>query len=131
MAFSRERFYWDLKAFIINMAFSRERFYWDLKAFKSLLKSLARPSGIPASITSSYTLELDLFISLKSSRVHILVLYVSSASEILFFSSIVEVFSLFHVKKVFIASSSSSKEARGLDICPVNSIIIIGGRNWD
>ncbi len=67
------------------MASSRERFYWGLKIFRFFLKSLIRPSGIPVSIASSYTLELDLFISLRSFRIYILVLYTSSASEILFF----------------------------------------------
>jgi len=58
------------------------------------------------------------------------VLHVSSASEILSFYSAVEVFSLFHIKKVFIASSSLLREARELDVRPVDSAIIIEGRNW-
>ncbi len=112
------------------MVSSRERFYWVLKIFRFLLKSLIKLSGILIFIASSYILELGLFISLKYFRVYILVLYISSASEILFFNSIVEVFSLFYIKKVFIASSFLSKEVRRFDIRTVDSVIIIKDRNW-
>jgi len=41
----------------------------------------------------------------------------------------VKTFPFFHVKKAFIASSSSSKRARGLEIRIVESIITAGDRN--
>ena len=57
-------------------------------------------------------------------------LYIFLVSEIRSLCVFIKAFSLFYVKKVFIASSSSLRGVRGFKVRTVWFVIAAGDRNW-